>query len=426
MHSVWTIRYLSLFILLLLAGCGGGGGTTPAVSAAGKHPVNWYSAHRLAYIRDKAGCQECHGLPLDPAGGITRINCTTTCHRGGHGPRDIHEIPYVSPSLHGSDAKIDLIYCQYCHGQTGGAGSNPRFNVANMNPAYPNGCESANCHNGAALAINLGHPKPWLGHRTSGNQANACALCHGANYGGGTGPACSGCHKKLAVGAIPATQDNCKSCHDNPPSGILTNYPNYAGSHSKHTSLPIACSACHLGSGSGTSVHYEGSRNQSVPMPASVVFGADYNAKRGVAAVSGARGSRTCSYVRCHGGVAAIDAPSTPPVWGGPSIDSTVDCVKCHLQGTAYQTPEYNSYYSGKHVFHLSMGGPGFIPCTGCHDMTDKTRHFGNLATPGFETVPASTLKSYIVYSAGSCSVPRNPPGGFTCHISPNDPKYRW
>lgn len=428
MFYVGIIRSVSVLILfLLIAGCGGGGGSTPAVNAAGQHPSNWYSAHRLAYLRDKNGCRECHGLPLDPSGGITRINCTTTCHRAGHGPRDIHEIPYVAASLHGADAKIDLIYCQYCHGQTGGAGSNPRFNIANMNPAYPNGCESANCHNGAALATNLGHPKPWLKHNTSGNQANACALCHGANYAGGSGPACNSCHKQLNAGAIPSMLDNCNTCHDNPPSDILANYPNYAGSHFNHTSLTgITCSVCHLGSGSGTSFHYEGSRDQTVPLPASVVFGASYNAKRSVAAITGVRGSRTCSFVRCHGGIDASDAPIIPPTWGGPAIDSTTDCDKCHLPGTAFQTPEYNSYYSGKHTYHMVDLGLGFIPCTGCHDMTDKASHFGNLATSGFETAPASTLKNYIVYNAGSCSVPLNPPGGFTCHASLIDPKYTW
>lgn len=414
------IRFVSaLTLLLLVVGCGGGGGSTPAVDAAGKHPANWYSAHRLAYLKDKNGCRECHGLPLDPSGGITRINCTTTCHRDGHGPRDIHEIPYVAASLHGADAKIDLIYCQYCHGQTGGAGSNPRFNIANMNPAYPDGCESANCHNGAALAINLGHPKPWIKHNTSGNQANACALCHGANFEGGGighGPACIDCHKNQA---IPTVAQNCASCHDNPPNdGDVNNFPNYAGLHAKHcntANLPgVTCSACHSGYGSGTLIHYQRSVNPVVNDPR-ISFNPNYNSKQGAASIAGPRAARVCSNVRCHGG---LDTPPWDPVV------TIVSCTECHKVGTALQTPEYNSYYSGAHQLHVDNS----VPCTGCHDMTDKSKHFANLATPGFETAPASTLKAYIngyASPSGSCVVP-NSPDGFICHDSGADPKYKW
>lgn len=420
-----ALRTVSACILLLLvAGCGGGGGSTPAVNAAGKHPANWYSAHRLAYLRDKNGCRECHGLPLDPSGGITKINCTTTCHRGGHGPRDVHEIPYIAPSLHGSDAKIDLVYCQYCHGEAGGAGSNPKFNINNMT-GRDKGCVSAGCHDNSVVPDTLGHPKPWLGHNTSGNQAVACALCHGPTYGGGAGPACSSCHKRLAVAQLPKASDNCGSCHNNPPDdpdvNINTNYPDNAGSHAKHMAIAgVACSSCHQGTGSGSTTHYEGSRDQIVH-PVSVVFHANYNSKQGAASIAGGRGTRTCSNVLCHGGVVT-------PHWGTPSIDATngFDCVKCHQSGIAAQTPEYNSFWSGRHQYHVVTLN---YPCTVCHLM-NASNHFTNLATSGFETPVSATLRGYFNYNSVSCSTPDWSPaipggvGSYQCH--PNVNPYVW
>lgn len=428
MFSCIILRFAALLILLtFVGGCGGGGGSTPAVNAAGKHPTNWYSAHRLAYLRDKTGCRECHGVISDPIGGITKINCTTTCHEGGHLPRNEgHAQIFLAGTIHGPVAKIDLIYCQYCHGQPGGAGSNPRFNLSIS--TAPNGCESINCHNGAALSTGLGHPNPWLGHNTSGNQTNACVLCHGAHYEGGSGPACNSCHKQLAATVIPKLSDNCSSCHDNPPADvgdINSNYPNNAGSHAKHTVLAgVTCYTCHLGTGSGSSTHYEASRTQ-LEHPVSVVFNANYDSKQGVASISGGRGTRTCSNVRCHGGVVT-------PQWGTPSIDSTdgFECIDCHESGTAFQTPEYNSFWSGKHRFHMGLDSPGLnnYPCTVCHLM-NSSNHFSNLATYSFETIPTVTLRSYFDYNGVSCSTPGTSPAisgvlSYQCH--PTTDRYNW
>jgi hypothetical protein len=107
-------------------------------------------------------------------------------------------------------------------------------------------------------------------------------------------------------------------------------------------------------------------------------------------------------------------------------VATIVSCTECHQSGAAFQTPEYNSYYSGKHQLHVVDKS---VPCEGCHDMTDKSRHFANLATPGFETAPASTLKAYTngyVSPGGSCLNVPNFPDVFTCHNSGADPKYKW
>lgn len=421
-----VIKYMfALALLVQTSGCGGGGGNTPAVNATGKHPSNWYYSHRIAYINDAlansgtASCRECHGLPNDSSltsGGITKINCTTNgCHKDGHPPRDIpHAYPFAVGIVHGPVAKTNLIVCQGCHGQTGGAGANPRFNLSMGN--FPIGCESANCHNGAAVATNLGHPKPWVGHNTSLNQANACALCHGSNFEGGgmgNGPACINCHKKQA---IPAAAQNCASCHDNPPNDAdINNFPDYAGLHAKHcnmANLPgVTCSACHNGYGSGTLIHYSRTEVPNVALNR-ISFNSSYNAKQGTASMAGPRAARVCSNVRCHGGLV------TPP-WDPFATIAT--CTECHTSGNT----GYNSYFSGKHQLHVVDKS---VPCNGCHDMTDKSRHFANLATPGFETAPSTTLKAYIngyVSPGGSCVVP-NFPDVFTCHNSGADPKYKW
>lgn len=411
-----TCLYIKLFcmaaIMVSCWGCGKGNDNSPAIDAAGRHPANWLTAHRKAYLTNPAQCKECHGADL--LGGITRTGCSTTsCHANGHPPRSIaHDMPFLSGTVHGPVAMTDLTFCNDCHGRQTGTNSH-RFDIATG--SMPNGCESTGCHNNGQPATNLGHPKSWLKHTTAGNQANACSLCHGATFQGDTGPACANCHVSLAPGVIPVAAQNCGSCHGNPPNG--TAHPNQKGSHAKHTALPgITCAACHLNAGSGTVFHYYSSR---IDRTARVRFPAYYTAKSGVAALNA---DKTCANVRCHGGI-------TTPLWG-TSFESknTGSCSNCHLLANNKQDPQYqyNSPYSGQHRFHIIDKS---ITCDQCHDIAKlftvaSPSHFSNLSSVSFNLAPPSTLKDDLYYTlpVRSCSPTQNGYPIVGCHFQTGSP----
>lgn len=210
------------------------------------HPSTWtdpYTNHG-SYVTANTSdsCQECHGQDL--RGYQTAPSCYSDsfdgrgCHAGGPGAPHPIDGSYRSGSAHGPDAKADLTYCQACHGQSGGPGSNPRFNVG----IGGNGCET--CH-----GANLAHPQDWAGpnntfHYSAGNIQNACTLCHGVNLdgAGGVGPNCLNCH----ADAVSLTLD-CVACHGSPPDGsadLDVPIPVPHG-NAANISLHDTCVACH-------------------------------------------------------------------------------------------------------------------------------------------------------------------------------------
>lgn len=392
---------------ILLWGCGTANDKAPSVDVSGIHPAGWIVSHRQAYsnaiLFDGATqCRSCHGNDL--RGGIAKVDCFNgiagqQCHMNGHGPRVAnHALPFRDASLHGPAANADLASCQQCHGTSGGPGSNPRFNLAIG--SLVNGCEDchklASAHPPVDPAKVPGFPGTWNGHASAGNLANSCSLCHGLDYNGATVtvgttrvtvPACRSCHTVLAVGVLPVA-GQCISCHDRPPA---------TGAHSSHNavgSITNLCTACHTGGGNGSPKHGTG----FVIISSASAF----NAKGGVAAISA---GKTCSNVSCHGGIV------TPP-WPTGMIDVATQCGSCHIAGTAFQTPQFNSYYSGQHNFHITTVG---VICTDCHDMSvtnNGNSHFSNLATPAFELAPALTIKAPVNYVGGTCNPGSIPPAG--------------
>ena len=213
--------------------------------------------------------------PPTPAAGTAGCFNNTLCH--------FHVIPYADPAAHGAEAKKDLTVCKVCHGTSG-----PNFDGGTA----PVACSG--CHTFAKA-----HPTDWQGsgtysHRTAGNRANACSICHNITTAGagplakapscisaefanadGTGATrtchasgpgnaphsvpytnhnatgatnftnCQGCHQVAANGtAIPpgcmnchitspvVTPNGCTSCHGNPPNS--GGYPNVAAAHAAH------------------------------------------------------------------------------------------------------------------------------------------------------------------------------------------------
>jgi len=228
------------------------------------HP-NWdndYIDHRAYSAKNGyKSCTPCHGSTL--RGYQTAPSCYSTsfngqsCHPEGPqgAPHPIDE-GYLLGINHGPDAKADLTVCQECHGQPGGPGSNPRFNVG-IYSAGGTGCEG--CH-----GEDYAHPQDWPDHYTAGNIQNACSLCHGVNLDGigGVGTNCLECHN-VSPGA---NSSGCASCHGQPPNSaapVGDVRPNEQGLHDVpahnigiSTTPSETCGRCHDGSGSGTAAHY--------------------------------------------------------------------------------------------------------------------------------------------------------------------------
>lgn len=102
------------------------------------HPSTWsdpYLNHRIyAATNGTDSCKSCHGADLhgkEPAPSCFSSSFDNqSCHASG--PSAVpHPLDgsFLNPANHGPAAKADLTVCQACHGQDGGPGSNPRFNI---------------------------------------------------------------------------------------------------------------------------------------------------------------------------------------------------------------------------------------------------------------------------------------------------------
>ena len=262
--------------------------------------------------------------------------------------------------------------------------------IALVSGLFLSGCGDKN----PQVVFDREHAPGWLGTHKIAARANpdACRDCHGRDLSGGI--ANVSCMSPNTIDGlrchITSPADNttgCTSCHngDAPPSsqpfgpnGITS--PNRTGGHDKHGSIPyLTCSACHKGAGSGTS------RHANAGGAAYVIFSSVYKAKKATAAPLHFFDG-TCVNISCHGGKPA-------PAWGSAN---GLTCYSCHEQGTAYQVPEYNSFYSGLHASHLAKINPGTsvtITCSNCHDLFKLTQqqHFGGVATHSF-VFPGNTI----------------------------------
>jgi predicted CxxxxCH...CXXCH cytochrome family protein len=498
MSSIKTSLAVILLVFgLALSGCGEKNSQVIFNSDDGSHPTDWVQKHwvearkagTVGSIIDWANspCIQCHGVTL--TGGISAVSCFSanreaqTCHAGGpNGASGGHGLNWGSPALHGTlgakakaDVSAGFAYCSKCHGSTfdngdavsckychGTAPHPPRpwhgttasdTNHVTTDPSnadqcfkchkngnnYPGyippavapaagtapGCfNNTLCHGASHVPGWTNNPASPQFHSNTAKISTSCVFCHGANYDGvgGTAPSCMNtnsitglkCHSNGIPVGIKAS--GCTSCHSTPPNGAVT--PNVKGSHDKHTAIQdVTCSACHNNAGSGTANHAKGIVNFS--------FLPTYKAKKSGAANPLTNSDFTCENISCHGG-------KKTPVWG---TTNGLACTSCHEQGTAYQVPEYNSYYSGsylgqsQHLRHLARTNPGsvrLITCTDCHDTAKLTRqqHFGGLAAhlfvfPG-NTIGAGTTRigSYNT-STQSCSA-------VSCHTGVPQDNIHW
>ena len=292
------------------------------------------------------------------------------------------------------------------------------------------------------------HPADWVAQHGSiaAVSASPCTECHGGDFTGGiTRIGCFSTPQTTYNGfvchaASPVANPGCNSCHNTPPDSLQPVgdiAPNRQFAHDTHLSLPtqpvVTCGYCHFNAGFGTTNHAKVDPTTGGIAGATVSF---LNVTSLSAKTAGPNGpsydpaSGVCSNVICHGG------QPTPSFRTG-SITVATDCRLCHVQGTAPQAPQYNSFYSGNisfdngvtqvnlHFLHLLLNDPTsatptLIFCTRCHNTTSlATQHFIGLTTPAFDGDPANTIgggttaiQSYVPDPSGTCTT--------SCHVTRN------
>lgn len=368
MRKTTWMKMISIpLALAALFACSDGNSSAPAaIDGAGKHAVavgytNWVQQHWVEYKKANGGsadissgtsCSQCHGTDL--SGGTAKVSCfsatfidssgaTLTCHPN-------HTLGHPSSWVDPSSA----------------------------------GFHGAATFNGSAV-------------KGSAVLGETCGLCHSTSQNillVGSAPSCLSTDPKYGIAchaSSPAlNSQGCVSCHSAAPSGPTgTVAPNRSGAHAAHLGLGVGCKTCHRNGGTGTDKHAAGNGL------AFLNLSTGYKAQTGSFAYAGGK----CSAVACHGG------QQTPNWRTGETIDVAQDCTGCHAAANA-ALPQYNSYASGKHAFHLA-GPNGFtITCISCHDADLLTSHFAGLATSAFEGDPATTLRADIQYvkSTGNCT----------------------
>lgn len=278
-HGSGTNSFDGGYVSLLYGAVGNCSGCHASANA---HPPSWLKANAAVNTQvhsnpvvtattRNTGCALCHNTSSGV--GNSPVPAAPSCYVGSRGvyvchstgPTGAnHDVPWADAYAHGTAAKADLTNCQTCHSDnpTGGANSNPRFNLATGGMA--SGCEG--CH-----ATNSAHPTDtdrWTfnqvdggggirrTHFASGNAPTACARCHIVN-GVGTRTACVKCHVDTTSFAL-----TCTACHGYPP--LTGDTQNDTGGatlvHHKGVTLTTAgtqhevCSLCHGVKSNGSGV----------------------------------------------------------------------------------------------------------------------------------------------------------------------------
>jgi len=385
--------------------------TTPPLSI---HPADWtdpYASHRgYATANGSTSCAKCHGANL--GGSPAAPGCFSAdfdgrrCHAEGpgHVPHPL-DTTFLNGANHGPVAKADLTICQDCHGQPGGPGSNPRFNIG-IDSVNGTGCEG--CH-----GTNYAHPADWAGPNATfhystaaGTIEKSCTLCHGANLNGvgGVGVSCLNCHNSTTTFTL-----DCTACHGYPPDGTTDIAASVGVAHGNVADVAAhdTCVVCHgmkessTGGGFTTSTNYLRFDNSTNTQ------GNHWNGRIDMNASPGYDQTNFGCTAACHandsghrlsdsalpvalGDFGFGDAVPHPldgtffnPLYHGPAAKGLTaafpggmaDCQPCHAQ--AGTNPRFN-------VGINRVGGNG---CESCHndntahpsaDVRDKTHWYDN------------------------------------------------
>ena len=375
------VAVLAAALLALAAGCSKKHGASPFDPESG-HADDFFGSHPAAYRANSGSCVACHGADLQ--GGVSTVSCYSasrdgrSCHPGG--PGGGHPVGWAKSSSHGIVAKgtpgpsSGLAACSSCHGTdfAGGSAGLACFSchgVRAPHPAKPwrgnlthtstgpgNAPICAQCHRsrgGDPGCFNTtlchgqraGHKSGWSAPGLHGAAAKdapgsssgmgSCEACHGVNFQGGSGPACSDCHGLDAP---------------HPREGWQAGGPSHRTTNQGNADV---CAQCHrrsvgpAGCFNGTLCHAQGAGHPANWEDAG---------QHGFAAKSAPSGSAGFSYCeRCHGTNYA----------GGSSGQS---CSPCH----GWNAPHGSSWNNGG-TNHRTTDGGNAEACARCHRSNSGT-----------------------------------------------------
>jgi len=207
-------------VTFLFAGCADDNSDVPAARVhplSWSEPTNFFNANfhgKVVVAQGNEECKQCHGLNLE---GDSTIPGCTDCHddiNGGHLPG------MGDPAVHGPRALANFQLCKMCHGND-----------------YLGGIAGVSC--AACHTIPWPHPSnsTWMNSSNAGYHGLAadtaleradCAICHGANFqGGSTLVGCFTCHFDETGARYPAG---------------LTHHNN----HQRMTAYVVTCNTCHF------------------------------------------------------------------------------------------------------------------------------------------------------------------------------------
>ncbi len=317
----------------------------------------------------------------------------------GGGPHPL-DGSFLAGAAHGPVAKADLIFCQECHGEPGGVGSNPRFNKG-IKSAGGVGCEG--CH-----PVNAAHPADWAGpnatfHYSAGNIQKTCTLCHGTaldGVGAATGAvSCLNCHAEVTSFTL-----DCLACHGQPPGATETVDHFGVASVDSHD----ICVTCHgmkenpQAAGTFTSVSNYKLFDKATDTP-----GDHWNGKINMnSAVGYYQGQWGCS--ACHGiDPAHILSDSGLPVVQADYGSATVP----HATDGSFRNPANH----GRAAKGNDAASPnGLIDCQVCHGQpgTDNPRF-------NVDIISGSNAGCETCHAANTAHPSATPPDGILWYNSP-------
>jgi hypothetical protein len=312
--------------------------------------------------------------------------------------------------------------CVSCHLALYQATTNPPHASNN----FPQTCQT--CHNTVAWQPSTFSHTTVGFSLTGAHMTTACALCHvNGSYSGGTPTTCSGCHGSSATinpvynttNAPPHTSNptvftqTCQTCHTTTAWTGATFPHNNVGFNltGAHVSPPLACTACHTGTGGAwpiaqfACVNCHLSNFNGTTAPPHVANGFP----------------QTCQ--TCHNTTAWQPGTFTHTNVGFNLTGAhlTTACTLCHVNNnysgtlpTACVGCHQSNYNSTNNPPHLSQGYP--MTCTGsgtfsCHTTTNWTTSGFNPATthdsrfplPHHNSTCAQCHVTAQVFTAFSC-----------------------
>ncbi|MBI5142218.1 MAG: CxxxxCH/CxxCH domain-containing protein [Nitrospirae bacterium] len=371
--------------------CHGGNKTSTNVAGNGPIATGAHTAHinNADANLGSFGCGKCHydtvtdgndrlitGLAHVNASVDAPVNCTTACHKDGHGTA-------VAPPTWASGLTLS---CKGCHGSTSSSFGEPDYVGGNSHSSHVGAAsDCSKCHNSTTTT---GTSITGALHLNSASNVNF-ATGYGGIYTAGVGCSATYCHDPSNAGvASPAWGGTlsdvaqCDSCHGGnaASTSVAGRGPMATGSHTTHVAgQSFDCANCHSATVTlGNDRLVTGAANH-VNKVTNVAFSA-----------GGSYAGSQCSNISCHS-----DGKGNyiNPTWGGTSTG----CDFCHGNPPA----------TGVHAKHVKTGASAYgstavaydangwinAGCGNCHPTSASSHRNGSVDT-SLAAADGGTLKS--------------------------------